>query len=82
MHGASRDRGISTEDLRLEKMLEVIYEHANGSLAMGCRKDCPLLRFLNDMLVEFKSANNEKVSAEFGLTGDAGWRCPCEHQDR
>ena len=64
------------DDIRLEKALEAIYEQACGSLPKECRKDCPLLRCISDLLVSVKSSNNDKISVELGLIGNEEWRCP------
>jgi hypothetical protein len=52
--GASRGCDNTMDDIRLEKALEAIYEQACGSLPRECRKDCPLLRCIGDLLVSIK----------------------------
>ena len=64
------------DDIRLEKCLEAIYEHACGSLPPECRKDCPMLRVISDLLVGVKSANNEEVAIEMGILQGGEWKCP------
>ncbi len=75
-----REDGNGLEDIRMEKMLEVIFEKAYGSLPRECRKDCPLLRCIGDLLVGIKSSNNDRISIELGLVGHKEWSCPRKHQ--
>ena len=64
------------DDIRLEKALEAIYEKACVSLPAECRKDCPLLRCIGDLLVSVKSSNNDRISMELGIVGIEEWNCP------
>jgi hypothetical protein len=64
------------DDIRLEKCLEAIYEQASASLPPECRRDCPMLRAIGDLLVGVKSENTERISIELGILRGGEWKCP------
>ncbi|MCX6653379.1 MAG: hypothetical protein NT137_08545 [Methanomassiliicoccales archaeon] len=64
------------DDIRLEKCLEAIYEQVSAPLPPECRKDCPMLRVIADLLVGVKSVNNEEVAIEMGILQNGEWKCP------
>ena len=56
-------------DIRMEKVMEAIYEHISDHVpADGC-KSCGLLRMLSDLMANMKRSNNREIALEMGFEG-------------
>ncbi len=60
------------QDIRLEKFLELFYDHMRANLDCELKDICPAIRELGELLIMSKESKNE----EFGAAVGAGeeWR--------
>lgn len=65
------------QDIRLEKFLELFYDHMRANLDCELKDTCPALRELGELLIMIKESNNEELALQLGLTRNGGWKCPC-----
>ncbi len=66
------------EDVRLEKMVEVIYQQLLAIVPAEARKDCPALERMSEILLDIKEVNNSEIAAELGIVPCKKDRCPCQ----
>lgn len=65
------------QDIRLEKFLELFYDHMRANLDCELKDTCPALRELGELLIMIKESNNEELALQLGLMRNGGWKCPC-----
>jgi len=65
------------QDIRLEKFLELFYDHMRANLDCELKDTCPALRELGELLIVIKESNNEELSVQLGLVRNGEWKCPC-----
>lgn len=62
-------------DIRMEKVLEAIYEHIVEHMPEEACESCGVLRMLGDLMVGIKKENNREIALEMGFEG-VGIDCP------
>ena len=54
-------------DIRMEKVLEAIYEHILEHMPEEACDNCGVLRILGDLMVVMKKENNREIALEMGF---------------
>lgn len=62
-------------DIRMEKVLEAIYEHILEHMPKEACDNCGVLRMLGDLMVGMKKENNREIALEMGFD-DIDVKCP------
>ncbi|TFG55873.1 MAG: hypothetical protein E4H30_06165 [Methanomassiliicoccus sp.] len=65
------------DDVKLEKFIELFYDHMRANLDYELRETCPALKDLGELLIMIKESNNEELALQLGLVRNGGWKCPC-----
>lgn len=68
-------------DIRMEKVLEAIYEHILEHMPAEACESCGVLKMLGDLMVDMKRSNNREIALEMGFEG-ADVSCPFMRVDR
>lgn len=66
------------DDIRLEKLLEVVYDQVFAALPAEARRTCPALKVLAEVLLDLKEANNSEIALELGILSGGDHACPCK----
>ena len=66
------------EDIRLEEMVEVIYQQLLASVPSDVRGDCPVLKRIGAILLDIKEVNSSEIAAELGIVLCRKNKCPCQ----
>lgn len=67
------------DDIRMEKLLEAMYDDLSSHLCPEMRGECPMLKRIGEFLVHMKTENNGRIISEFGLGDDSKWHCHCKN---
>ena len=54
-------------DIRMEKVLEAIYEHILEHMPAEACESCGVLKMLGDLMVDMKRSNNREIALEMGF---------------
>ena len=65
------------DDVKLEKFIELFYDHMRANLDYEFKDTCPALKDLGELLIMIKESNNEELALQLGLVRNGGWKCPC-----
>lgn|GEM_PF-2936511 len=70
-------------DIRMEKVLEGIYEHIVEHMPEEACECCGVLRMLGDLMVGIKKENNWEIALEMGFDCvDVSCPYPCFREER
>ncbi len=65
------------QDIRLEKFLELFYDHMRANLDCELNDTSLALKEPGELLIMIKESNNEELAIQLGLVRNGGWKCPC-----